>query len=101
MPITPEFIYGYSSSERNKKFQDIYNKSISDKIKLETKINSYNILHLQNNNELKKNYSKDINDLQIVKNNLLTIQNTINNKWVPAPIYFQDLHLQYLMKLFL
>ena len=93
MPITPEFIYGYSSSERNKKFQDIYNKSISDKIKLETKINSYNILHLQNNNELKKNYSKDINDLQIVKNNLLTIQNTINNKWVPAPIYFQDLQL--------
>ena len=40
-PVNPEYIYGYSTQERNTKFQEVLNNYIKDKQKLETEIKLY------------------------------------------------------------
>ena len=89
-PITPEFIYGYSKEERDKKYNEVLSKYVDDKNKLETKINSYNKDALKFNNELKLEYEKDLSDLELYKNNIKELECNLNNVWVPTPEYIQE-----------
>ena len=89
-PITPEFIYGYSKEERDKKYNEVLSKYVNDKNQLETKINSYNKDILKFNNELKLEYEKDISDLEVYKNNIKELECNLNNVWVPAPEYIKE-----------
>ena len=89
-PIDPQFIYGCSLSERNKKFKEIISKCLDDKNQLESKINSLDKNSFQNNNEIKKEYDNDIVELEKLNNNIKELQNKINHIWIPAPQYIKE-----------
>jgi serine/threonine protein kinase len=78
-PIDPQFIYGCSLSERNKKFKEIISKCLDDKNQLESKINSLDKNSFQSNNEIKKEYDNDIVELKKLNNNIKELQNKINH----------------------
>ena len=84
-PITPEYVYGYSTSERNQKFKILIDKFIKDKNNLIAKLQLSKKFAITKN--LKEDYeklSKKINNLNII------IQNTqfqLKNKWAPSPNY--------------
>ena len=84
-PVTPQFIFGCPLSERNKKFNEIITKCINERNQLETKIKSYDKNSLQTKNEIKKEYDKDLAELEQLNNNIKSLQTQINNVWVPAP----------------
>ena len=84
-PITPEFIYGCSIEERNKKYLEIISKILNDKTQLETKMNSYDINSLRTNNELKVDYEKNKQKLEQYYKNIKKLETNYNNIWSPAP----------------
>ena len=89
-PITQEFIYGYSTEKRNQKYNDILSKVINDKIKLEAKLKSYDKNAIQFNEEIKLEYEQALAQLEVYKNNVIKVENTLNKIWSPAPEYTKE-----------
>ena len=88
-PITPEYIYGYSTFERNKKFKELLNKYKNDRNKLKTRIESsqkYAITdNLKKENDIKKG---DLTKLNYI---IETLENGIKDEWTPAPEYTREI----------
>ena len=87
-PISPEYIYGQSNFDRNNKFKKLINTYIKDKIRLISKINSY-----QKNNicQIKGEFEKDKRKLDNLDSIIKYFENLFNNEWVPAPDYSKEL----------
>ena len=86
LPVNPEYIYGYSSQERDHRFQEVLNKYMKEKNKLETQIKIYEKSNIANNNDLEKYKIK----LQKLSNLTKDLDNKYNNKWFPAPEYEKE-----------
>ncbi len=89
-PITPEFIYGCSIEERNKKYLEVISKILNDKTQLETKMKSYDINALRTNNELKVDYEQNKYKLEQNYENIKKLEINYNDIWSPAPIFIID-----------
>ena len=89
-PITPEFIYGCSIEERNKKYLEVISKILNDKTQLETKMKSYDINSLRTNNELKVDYEQNKYKLEQNYENIKKLEINYNDIWSPAPIFIID-----------
>ena len=92
-PITPEYIYGCSTEERDSKFKQVLDKYTSDKNELETKIKE-SILNLKklDSEKYAKIKPQVMPKLESEKAKLDTLKKVIEgfekrykNKWVPAP----------------
>ena len=80
LPISPEYIYGYSSNERNKKFNKLLNYYKVCKHKIESEMKTYQ----KSNN---KNNQIKLQKLNLIINEL---EKRYNNIWVPAPEYINE-----------
>ena len=89
-PITPEFIYGCSIEERNKKYLEVISKILNDKTQLETIMKSYDINALRTNNELKVDYEQNKYKLEQNYENIKKLEINYNDIWSPAPIFIID-----------
>ena len=92
-PITPEYIYGCSTAERDSKFKEIITKYTNDKNALEAKI-AETISKLKKLNseqyakikgEIKPKLEGDKAKLGKLKLIIEGFENKFKNKWVPAP----------------
>ena len=92
-PITPEYIYGCSTEERDSKFKQVLEKYTNEKNQLETKIKD-SILNLKKLDSEK--YAKikpqvmpklenEKAKLDTLKKVIEGIEKRYKNKWVPAP----------------
>ena len=88
MPINPEYIYGYSSNERNKRFNEVLNYFKKYKLKIETEIKNYEKFILNEDTKQKLNESQ----IKLQKLNFIIkeIEKKYSNIWVPAPEYTQQ-----------
>ena len=88
-PVTPDYIYGQSTLERNNKFKFLIEKYKKDLNKLILKMKSF-----KKNNLLQKingdyeTFEKKLNDLNSM---IKYLEKSFNNIWVPAPGYIQKL----------
>ena len=82
-PITKEYIYGYSTSERNNKFKMIINKYISDKNRLLSKMESYQKYIISK--KFKEEYQKDKKKLEELNSIIYNLKKRYENEWAPAP----------------
>ena len=80
LPISPEYIYGYSSNERNKKFNKLLNYYKVCKHKIESEMKTYQ----KSNN---KNNQIKLQKLNLIINEL---EKRYLNEWVPAPEYINE-----------
>ena len=80
LPINPEYIYGYSSNERNKKFNKLLNYYKVCKHKIESEMKTYQ----KSNN---KNNQIKLQKLNLIINEL---EKRYLNEWVPAPEYINE-----------
>ena len=87
-PVNPEYIYGYSTQERNYKFQEVLNKYNKDKKNLETEIKLYENSNIDENK--KQILEKYKIKLQKLSSFIKELENQYNNKWVPAPEYEKE-----------
>lgn len=87
-PITPEYIYGYSTQERNSKFQEILQKFVNDKNKLKLKIFSNKKYAMINS--LKQELESDLLKLSKLNFIIQNLYNKYKNIWVPAPEYIKE-----------
>jgi len=86
--VTPEFIYGYTTKERNERFIKIINKYLKDK----------NYLILKANSNKKHNIFKSIreeienDELKIEKLDFIikSLKERYNNVWIPAPEFIKE-----------
>ena len=82
-PINPEYIYGYSTLERNNKFKEILNYYISKKNKIESQ------------SQIKGNSKQNLEENKIIIQKLdfiiKEIEKKYNNIWVRAPEYEEEL----------
>ena len=92
-PITPEYIYGSSTNERNNKFKEVLNKYENDKNQLEEKIRE-SILKLKKLEPEKLAKIKgtimpilesDKERLDKLKKVIEKLKEKSNNIWIPAP----------------
>ena len=81
IPINPEYIYGYSTSERNNKFKEILNNFINQK----------NIIQNEINRNSSQNIEENKNKMQKLDLIIKEIERKYNNIWVPAPEYEKEL----------
>ena len=84
-PITPEYIYGYSTLERNQKYKKLLEYFIKDRNKLITKLQSYKKFAITTN--LKEEYEKDNKKFQNLNMVIQKIQQNLKNEWAPSPDY--------------
>ena len=84
--INPEYIYGYSTKERNEKFIEIINKYKSEQSKLIKQIKA-NEKSPKNDNENQQLQIMKLNKLNFIINEL---ENKYKNIWVPAPEYIKE-----------
>ena len=87
-PITPEYIYGYSSSERTMKFNKLIQKFNIDKNKLILKLESYKKFAITKN--IKEEYERDKKKYELLNNVLKNISHRYKNEWAPAPEYIVE-----------
>ena len=82
--ISPEYIYGCSIMERNKKFKEILSKYRAEKNLLEVKLK--NIENQNNKDEYEKNKEKYIK----LKVKIQDLEEKSKNIWVPSPKYIKE-----------
>ena len=91
--ISPEFIYGCSIEERNKKFKQIISRNRAEKNLLEVKLKNIEKKENISVND-KDNYEKN----KINYNKLLTVikilEEQSKNIWVPSPLYTKEIQTQ-------
>ena len=81
--VTPEYIYGYTTKERNEKFKEIINKYLKDKNYLNLKINSnkkYNIIK-----SIREEIGSDELKLKKLDFIIKSLKERYKNEWIPAP----------------
>ena len=86
--ITPEYIYGYTTKERNEKFIEIINKYLKDKNYLKLKLNSnkkYNII--QSIREEIENDELKMTKLEFI---IKSLKERYKNVWIPAPEFTKE-----------
>ena len=97
-PVTPEYIYGYSKEEREKKFKTIINEYKNQRDGIKNDIN----LRLEGLKKLTKAQlkkveqvaKKDLDGLKAKKEKIEKILKLLieklQDKWVPSPLYIQS-----------
>ena len=87
--ITPEYIYGCSMEERNKRFKEILSRYRGQKNSLEVKLKQYK------SNEMVKNNKDEYEKNEIIFNKLKIIIEELEikskNMWVPPPLYIKKI----------
>ena len=83
--ITPEYIYGYSTFERNHKFKEILSKYKNNRNNLKTQIESSQKYAITDN--LKQEYDNKKDKLTKLNYIIKELENGIKNEWMPAPEY--------------
>ena len=86
-PITPEYIYGCSKAERDKKFVNLINYYKNEKMKLEEKINDYN---MNNASFLHQDIVNIQQKLQTIDGLLEKLDVQFRNEWVPGPDFTSE-----------
>ena len=86
-PISPEYIYGYSNTERNNKFKEVINKYVKDKNNLIYKMNSQNYIISLKIKEKYEKYKKKLDNLTYI---IKKLERRFNNVWAPAPLYTKE-----------
>jgi serine/threonine protein kinase len=89
-PITPEFIYGCSTEERGKKFNEVLSKYLDDKDQLENKINSFDKNSPTFNDDAKLEYEQYLSELQNYEKKIEELDTIFNNEWSPPPEYIKE-----------
>ena len=84
-PISPEYIYGCSTLERNQKYKKLIEFFIKDRNKLITKLQSYKKFAITKH--LKEEYEKDKKKLFNLNIVIQNIQQNLKNEWAPSPDY--------------
>ena len=84
-PISPEFIYGCSKEERNRKFKNVLNKYLNDKRILEQKLKYYSKYAITKN--IIEECNKDKTNLKKLNSDIKILENNFKNEWVPSPKY--------------
>ena len=84
-PISPEFIYGCSKEERNRKFKNVLNKYLNDKRILEQKLKYYSKYAITKN--ITEECNKDKTNLKKLNSDIKILENNFKNEWVPSPKY--------------
>lgn len=87
-PITPEYIYGCSTKERNEKFNELINKFSSDKKILEAKMKNFEKYAITKN--IKEEYDKEHEKLKKLEYIIKKLENNYKNEWTPAPEYTKE-----------
>ena len=97
-PITPEFIYGYSTEERKQKFTkiitEIFNqkKEVSDE--MNKKINAFKRMSKVKFQKIENQAKGDLDKLKSKKEKfekiLAVLKSSFQDKWVPAPLYVEN-----------
>jgi len=86
--VTPEYIYGYTTKERNEKFKEIINKYLKDKNYLKLKINS------NKKYEIIQSIREEIGDdeLKLAKLDFIikSLKERYKNVWIPAPEFTKE-----------
>ena len=84
-PISPEYIYGYSTVERNNKFNEVINKYKKDRNKLMSKMKYYQkyIMSIKIKEEFEK-CKKILENLNYIIKNL---EIRFKNEWTPSPLF--------------
>ena len=88
LPVTPEYIYGYSANERQIKFKELIDNYIKEKNKIETKMKNYEKYAI--NDSVKQEMETDKLKLEKINNIIKGLGNLYNNIWVPAPEYIKE-----------
>ena len=98
-PITPEYIYGCSSSKRESRFNEIISKFTEDKTELETKIKTA-ILKIKQldsgqyektKNAMMPKLESEKAKLDKLKKVIEGFEKKLKNKWVPPPKITKDI----------
>ena len=97
-PVTPEFIYGYSKEERQKRFNKIieeYKKQKKDiQEELNAKVERGQKLNMVEINKFGDEIKKEIDTLKAKKEKLEKIIKIFlekqENQWTPAPLYYES-----------
>ena len=84
-PITPEFIYGCSKEERNRKFILVLNKYLNDKRILEQKLKHYSKYAIIKN--IGEECNKNKTNLKKIDYIIKKLEKDFKNEWVPSPKY--------------
>ena len=88
-PITPEFIYGYSKEERNRKFKNVINKYLNDKRIIERNL-KYNRKYAITKNLIEE-YNKNVSNYKKIDHIIKQLENNFRNEWVPSPKYSHEI----------
>jgi hypothetical protein len=86
-PISPEYIYGYSITERNNRFKEVINKYTKDRNNLIYKMNSQNYIISLKIKEKYEKYKKKLDNLTYI---IKKLEKRFNNVWAPAPLYTKE-----------
>jgi serine/threonine-protein kinase ULK/ATG1 len=89
-PIYPEFIYGYSTQERNTKYNEILAKLKKKKSQLETDIISSKLNENKINSAIKQEQENNKNKLEKLNDEIKEIENNYNDIWAPAPKFISE-----------
>jgi len=86
--VTPEYIYGYTTKERNEKFKEIVNKYLKDKNYLKLKINSYKQYNIIQS--IREEIEND--ELKLAKLDFIikSLKERYKNIWIPAPEFTKE-----------
>ena len=87
-PVSPEYIYGYSTNERQIKFKELINNYIKEKNKIE--IGMKNCEKYAINDSVKQEMETGKLKLEKINNIIKRLENLYNNIWVPAPEYVKE-----------
>ena len=87
--ITPEYIYGYSTFERNHKFKEVLSKYKNNRNNLKTQIESSQKYAITDN--LKQEYDNKKDKLTKLNYIIKELENGIKNEWMPAPEYTREI----------
>jgi serine/threonine protein kinase len=98
-PITPEYIYGTLTSERDKIFKEVIAKYTEEKKELETNLKNEILklkklepeLYAKMKSKAMPKLEKDRDRIEIMKKIIEGFEKNMKNKWVPAPKLSKDL----------
>jgi len=98
-PVTPQFIYGYTNEERKEKFKviitDYFNQRKQIQEVMNKKLEELKAMKAGQRKKVEAVYKKALDVLKSKKDTydklLNTMKEQLQDKWVPAPLYFETI----------